>query len=499
MVRMKDLFRSVDTKKAFFAMAILIIILISALVYINILKNPIPFTSAELIEQSKTNNDAGILTVHIDQFNINFSMVNTTLAIDYLLWGDYMPGYHISNILLHVLAALLVGLFALKITDRHTAFFAALIFAVHPVHTASVTDLIGRGEILAVIFSLLAIILFIQKERRWYHHACAWLAFFFALHSSHSANALPFLIALYVLFCAGRAELIKTLPFFLILALHLGLEAFATTNQYHRLAELPLSVHYLTELKMLGIYLKILLIPTDLSAYYYFPPVESFFNLYVIGALIALILMFTASYEAYQSSKAVSFLLLFIPIALLPALHLTPQRGMLSESFAYLPSVALCILLGIAFKHTVEQRSRITTIVLFSSFILIAGIATIDRNTVWTSNYSLLANALKTSPKSAPLHYNLGLEFEKRGQLIQALNEYEKVVRIDPQPMAYFHIARLYTTLGDTETGIRALKWAVALGFNNQDMLANNPDLEQLRQEPDYPSLLQRMASGERH
>lgn len=498
MEQIKNYLHALEDKRFYFALAVLVIILTSTIVYTNILQNPIPFTSSSAVALSQGGKNFQPLNAQPSE-SVHFSMVNATLALDYLIWDDFLAGYHISNIVLHVIAALLVGLFAMKITGRKTAFFAALIFAVHPVHTSSVTDLIGRGEILAVIFSLLTIIIFLQREKRWHHHLSAWFFFIIALYSSHSANALPFLIALYALFCVNKNYLFKTLPFFLILAVHLIIKAYTTSSQHYFIHELPAMAHYLTELKMLGLYLKVLIIPTDLSAFYYFPPVESFLNLYAIGALITLILIFTAAYEAYKHSKTVSFLLLFIPIALLPAIHLTPQRGMLSESFAYLPSVALCILLGMAFKHTAEQRSRLTSIIIFSAFILIAGIVTLDRNTIWSSNYSLMANALKKSPQSAPLHFNLGLEYDKQGQTIQALNAFEEVVKINPRPMAYLHIARLYTRLGDADTGLKALKWAVALGFDDQIMLATDPDLQALKNEPGYAMLLQRMTAGEKH
>ncbi len=83
----------------------------------------------------------------------------TSLAFDWALWGPRPFGFHLTNLLLHLavvllLRELLVGLFA----DAGLAFLAALLFAVHPLHTDAVTPVAGRAELLAFGFVLMALL-----------------------------------------------------------------------------------------------------------------------------------------------------------------------------------------------------------------------------------------------------------------------------------------------------------------------------------------------------
>jgi tetratricopeptide (TPR) repeat protein len=99
-------------------------------------------------------------------------LLNLSLAINYASGGLDVRGYHAVNILIHVLAAL--ALFGIARRTIHSdgratltlSFVIALIWAVHPLQTESVTYIVQRAESLAGLFYLLTLYLFIRSSEQ---------------------------------------------------------------------------------------------------------------------------------------------------------------------------------------------------------------------------------------------------------------------------------------------------------------------------------------------
>jgi tetratricopeptide (TPR) repeat protein len=128
-----------------------------------------------------------------------------SFAVESVFWrrsdGTLNPfGFHLTNLFLHGLCAVLVLLVAVRLAPGRTAFLAgtALLFAVHPLHAGTVSALVGRADLLALLFSLLAV-------RLWFSAtdgaAAFWplvaLCYFLALLSKEAAIGLP--VALLIL------------------------------------------------------------------------------------------------------------------------------------------------------------------------------------------------------------------------------------------------------------------------------------------------------------
>lgn len=81
--------------------------------------------------------------------------------LNYWLHGLESSGFHIANVLLHGLASILVGLTATRVLGLPSVWgaVALLFFAFHPVHTENILYLVGRADVLAVIFGLAALII----------------------------------------------------------------------------------------------------------------------------------------------------------------------------------------------------------------------------------------------------------------------------------------------------------------------------------------------------
>jgi Flp pilus assembly protein TadD len=93
-------------------------------------------------------------------------LTHLSYAIDHALYGDRARGYHATNVALHAGVVLLVHRLARAYRmSAGAALAAALLFAAHPVHCEAVDAIAGRSELLALLFSLVSILLFLRSLR----------------------------------------------------------------------------------------------------------------------------------------------------------------------------------------------------------------------------------------------------------------------------------------------------------------------------------------------
>jgi len=127
----------------------------------------------------------------------------TSFWAEWRLWGAWAPGYHLTNVLLHVGEGVLLWRLLLRV-GIPGAFFAALWFALHPLNVESVAWIAQRKNLLAMLFFLLSLRAFAESSvlesgrmDRWC--GLAWGAFLLAMLSKGSASPLPFVLAGWVL------------------------------------------------------------------------------------------------------------------------------------------------------------------------------------------------------------------------------------------------------------------------------------------------------------
>ncbi len=161
---------------------------------------------------------------------------NTSLWLEWRLWGMNSTGYHVTNLILHIAASLLIWIILRKLAIPG-AFLAAMLFAVHPVNVESVAWISSRKNLLAMLFFLLSILCYLIFEipsSLTYHHSSTssihcppstvhrplfyWLsllAFVLAMLSKGSVAILPLLLLLIVWWLrTGTGQRLGTVPIF---------------------------------------------------------------------------------------------------------------------------------------------------------------------------------------------------------------------------------------------------------------------------------------------
>jgi hypothetical protein len=171
-------------------------------------------------------------------------IASLTYAIDYALWGLNPAGYHLTNLLLHAVAAALVAVCTTRITRRRAVgTLAGVLFAIHPVTVEVVPVTSRRQDTLLAIFVLVSLTLFVRWYRatapserfpwRWASHrplVSALVAYALALGAKETAVVIPVLVVVWVLLDCGidrPRELLRSLfgavgPFATVTAMYLA-------------------------------------------------------------------------------------------------------------------------------------------------------------------------------------------------------------------------------------------------------------------------------------
>ncbi|MFA5096694.1 MAG: hypothetical protein WC478_05080, partial [Candidatus Omnitrophota bacterium] len=323
---------------------------------------------------------------------------------DYHLWELEPFGYHLTNIILQALVSFLVFLFSRVILkDIKAAFAAALLFALHPVHTEAVAYISGRAEMLMAIFVLSSLLLFIRGNR-----GLSLAAFIGALLSKELAAVFPLVILAYLFFYqdggrrpgAGRG-LKQILPFLLIdliyLFLRSGVLSFATIRP-PALTQYPLLLRILVFPEVLFTYLKLFIVPLDLHmSWTVFRPVGLLAVSGSVLLLIAICLGCASILKNYRRGRAAAFMLAWFFIFLIPQSGLLPINAFVAEHFIYLSSISFFMLLAYALRKFLRRGVFIFAV---AGFALFYGLLTYTRNFDWRDPLVFYAKILKYSPGS---------------------------------------------------------------------------------------------------
>jgi len=211
---------------AFHLVAIIVISLLCVIIYSNTLNTPFVFDDAPNIEN---NSYIRLKRINIQQLidsgfkspSKNRPLANISFALNYYFGGYDVTGYHIVNIIIHLINGILVyflshALFIHTSDARNQKFplftnipiplislFAALIFIAHPIQTQSVTYIVQRMNAMASLFCLLSLLLYISGRlsqtqwKRWVFFSGCFVAWLMAFGSKEIAAAFPFVMMLY--------------------------------------------------------------------------------------------------------------------------------------------------------------------------------------------------------------------------------------------------------------------------------------------------------------
>jgi tetratricopeptide (TPR) repeat protein len=375
---------------------------------------------------------------------------DATYALDAAIGGGEAWTFHLSSLVYHVLATLLVLFLARRLAgDGWASLAAALVFAVHPVHSEAVASVAGRKDVLVTLFTAAGLLAFLRFQEdgrlRWVGAFAACLALGFLV--KETIVVLPALALPCALFGgrdgvrrARRRALIAAACFcigsLLLAIVAVGVfrvSALAGGGAWRWHGGSWVST-YVTVPRLLLFDLGLLALPVRLQADYGFDafpigrsPLEPRF----VVAVLALAAIAALAVRASRRDRRVGIAAAWILVTLLPVLQIVPHHELLAERYLYLPSVGAALLAGILFERLAATRHRAATGAL-AAVLLLAVARTWTNNRVYADFETLSRSVVERSPRCARAHYNLGQLALRRGDEEEALERFRAAIAVGP-------------------------------------------------------------------
>jgi protein O-mannosyl-transferase len=363
--------------------------------------------------------------------------------------GSAFP-FHLTNILLYAVVAVALFRLALLLVPLPAAFVAASLFAVHPLHTEVVANVVGQAELWVALLVIVAVIRYIRARRKGAvsHREVAILAglYFVACMFKEHAIVLPALLVAAEFTVAGgnrrnvdRAR--ELWPLLIALAFVGVIFVVLRTLVVGRLAQggpnvlllgVPFSTRLLTMVRVFMEWIRLFVWPANLSADYSSRRIEAATSfdasmiapLLVIGSLVAI------AWSVRRTRPAVTFGFLWAGVNLLMPSNLVVVTGnVLAERTLFLASAGLAICAGVAaleLWNTMSERGRAQRLAIAAALIalLAAGIfRSSTRNVVWHDNKTLFRQTVLDVPTSYRAHWMLAEYLTDAGQTAEGLDE----------------------------------------------------------------------------
>lgn len=448
------------------------IIILGLVIYFNSLKGEFIWDDRALVTENRYikdwSNIPGIFTKTIGagigaEINFYRPLQMLTYMADYFFWELNPAGYHLTNVFLHVCAALALYWFILILFNNlNIAFLAAALFTAHPVHTEAVSYIAGRADSLAALFTMLCLIFYFKQasspqgnKLNFFLMLCCFIS---ALLSKESALIIPLLILFYCYIFQKRlkAEVFwSTLGIVFIYLLWVSriLKPFSTgaLSKTTLLQRLPGFFASMAE------YLRVLVWPFDLHMEYG-NKLISYQDPRVAPGALLLIASLAYAFIKRKDAKLTSFAIGWYFICLLPVSNLYPINAFMAEHWLYLPSAGFFLLLASGLNRLKETKSM-----RFVSLSLIAGVLTfftcltIKQNYYWQDKISFYIRTLRYTQDSPRIYNNLCKACAEKGRNKEAVFFCKKAISLKSgYAEAYLNLGNAYMNLGNARDSLNA-------------------------------------------
>jgi tetratricopeptide (TPR) repeat protein len=406
-------------------------------------------------------------------------LVNLTLAINYH-FGKFDPlGYHVLNLIVHMLSALVLWRAATRLlrlehfqgrfdsAAEWLGFAAALIWALHPLSSEAVQYITQRTELL-VGLCYLATIYF--SLRWWSSHGIVWLILASAAcccgMACKEVMATAPLMALLLdrTLLSGSFATAMRRSWKLYVGLALGwVVLFALNHNSPRtntagfsIPDLPPAAWWMTQCKVLWIYLKLSVWPWPLLIHYDVPML-SFSSAWpwilASGAVVVVTLILLWRGNAIGMAGA-WVLGILSPTSIVPLLYEVAQ-----ERRMYLPTAAIVLLLvaggyWMLRKLDISHAAFVIAAMTFATSITFAAVNR-HRLNFYLDPVALWRQAVDLQPSDYLAHDNLGYELSKLHHTDEAIAQYQRTLQLNPKiTQAYNGLGLAFASMGQNDLAI---------------------------------------------
>ncbi len=453
--------------------------LIGLLIYLNSFDVPFHYDDFHYLQENLQIKSFKTLW---DRLSEDYSSVFTgrpfllfTFFLNYKLGGLDTFGYHLLNLLIHIINAFLLYLLFFRYgeTDKGKGYslrylLASVLFLIHPINTESVTYISSRSSELSAFFMLASMLCFFRATENKFHlgfYTMSVVFFILGLSTKETAIVTPALIILvdYFFISKGSRNLLSRLKYYLPYLLLLG--ALSVLYMHYITApssgaRRPWPVHIFTEVKVFSEYLRLLAVPVGLNIDHDIQP-SVFIDGYVAFSSALILTLIFVSIFLRKKYFIISFSILWFFINLAPFLAIRLEEFM-AERWLYIASMGFCIGLSGILMSAAKSYRRLGNVLIIAVIILNSTLAVV-RNKVYASEVSLWEDSAKKQPDNYGPYVNLSRAYRERGNLAKAIENANEAIekgrkRKSVVVLAYLNLSAIYEDMGEYKKAEEALK-----------------------------------------
>ncbi|MBP9854060.1 MAG: tetratricopeptide repeat protein [Candidatus Omnitrophica bacterium] len=406
-----------------------------------------------------------------------------TYMVDYSIWKLNPFGYHMTNIICHLLAAGLLYIFIFKIfSSNYLSFITAFLFVLHPTHTEAVTYISGRADPLSAVFMLASMIFYLrsQEKEKMLNHVMMAVMYILGILSRENALMVPVFILVY--HAAIRLKInwrpmiiyASIAAFYIYLRVKeviggMGLDEPVKTSILERIP--GFFVAYLS-------YLKLMILPFNLHMEYLRPLFYMSDPRAIAGGILFLITILVAYFG--KKNKLVIFGLLWFLVGLFPVANVfVVVNAYMAEHWLYIPSMGLFLVMAgaitkLSSKNEMLRSALFVFVLLLGTFY---GYLTYQQNKTWLNQIDFYERTRKFAPDSARLHADLGEAYYRVGRVEDSRDSTIRAIQLRPNYYAaWSNLGTIYVRLGEIDKAIEAYQNSLKISpgyFNAHFNLAN--------------------------
>jgi protein O-mannosyl-transferase len=413
----------------------------------------------------------------------------TSYWLEKRVWGDGPTGYHVVNILLHGLAAVLLWRI-LEILRIPGAWLAALLFAIHPVNVASVAWIAERKNTLSASLFFASILGFLAayKSGNKKVYLLSIALFLLAGLSKGAVATMPLVLCGCILWRnrkITRADLWRLIPFVLIAAA-ISLLTIQYQSRAVNFGLIPenLPFRIVRAGVVTWLYLKGIFFPVGLSPM--FPQWQP--NLYspfvYLPAVLVVAMLGLLFWKRKNWGRPLLFAYGYYLGMLLPVLGFVwmafHQETPCADWWQYLAVPGIFALIAGAFATASSGTTKNARLGLHGLLYVILALLLIQtwrRSGTYQSMETYCRVVITENPHAWSLQNNLGVVLKQRGELDQAITCHREALRDNPRFMeAHNNLGNALSARGVEQEAEAEFLAALQLTPSNPDVLGNLAD-----------------------
>lgn len=325
-------------------------------------------------------------------------LLNFSYFIDYKIWGMKAFGFKITNIFLHLCCCLLLYSLLIRLQINKTpALLGAIFFAIHPVHTETISMIVCRNNLLATLFSFITLQCYIhsQSDKQKIFLLLASASFCLAILSKEIAVMIIPVLFLYNRLIRRKLpfyfkECLTYLPFLFLAICYMMmrkhvigdfLSPFQAADIFTRLYFIPYIIAY---------NFKLIFLPFGLHSFYIKYP-EHYLGYEAFAAYIFVFLLITTLWIFRRKSLLLFSVLSFL-VALFPVIQIIPIASMsiITLRWLYFPLAFLSIAVAYIVEKLLAKNIFITISAILAVFIYLGTYSFTLNDTLWKNQKSFL-------------------------------------------------------------------------------------------------------------